>query len=69
MEQKSFDEIKRTVAHNTLLAYPDFNIFFDIHTEASNHQLGSVISKEGEPIAFCSRKLTETKNCYIVIEK
>ena len=36
MEQKVFDDIKRAVAHDTLLAYPDFSKRFDIHTDASN---------------------------------
>ena len=45
VEQKVFDEIKRTVAHNTLLAYPYFNKRLDIQTDASNHQLGAVISQ------------------------
>ena len=52
VEQKAFDEIKRTVARDTLLAYTDFNKRFKIHMDASNHQLGSVISQEGNPIDF-----------------
>ena len=36
MEQKLFDDIKRTLSHNTLLAYPDFNKRFDIHTHYSD---------------------------------
>ena len=56
VEQKAFDEIKRTVAHNTLLSYPYFNKRFDIHTVARDHQLVAVISQEGKPIALYSRK-------------
>ena len=36
VEHKSFDDIKRAVAHNTLLEYPDFNKLFDIHKQNSN---------------------------------
>ena len=39
MENKLFDEKKRIVSCNTLPLYPDFNIFFDIHTNASYFQL------------------------------
>ena len=67
--QKAFDGIKLTVAHNTLLACPYFNKRFDIHTDASEHQLGAVIIQEGKPIAFYSRKLTERQKCYTVTEK
>ena len=35
VEQKSFDEIKHIITRNTLLAYPDFNKRFDIHTDDS----------------------------------
>ena len=57
VKQRSFDYIKRTVSHDTLLAYPDLNKRFDINTDASNYQLGSVIIQDGKPIAFYSRKL------------
>ena len=43
-EQKAFDDIKHNVAHDTLLAYPYFNKSFDVHTDASYYQLGSVIN-------------------------
>ena len=36
LEQKPFDDIKRAVSQDTLLAYPDFNQHFDIHTDASD---------------------------------
>ena len=45
MEKKAFDEIKRTFVHDTLLSYSYFNRRFNIHMDASNHQLGSVISQ------------------------
>ena len=69
VEQKASDEIKRTVAHNTLLAYPDFNKRFYIHTDASDYQLGAVIIQEAKPIALYSRKLTKTQERYTVTEK
>ena len=69
MEQKAFDQIKRTFAHGTLLAHPDFNKHFHIHTDASNHQLGAVIIQEDKPFAFYSRKWTKTQKRYMVTEK
>ena len=64
MEQEALDEIKRTVARNTLLAYPDFNKCFDIHTDTSYHQLVSVIIQEAKSITFYIRKFTETQKRY-----
>ena len=69
VEQEVFYEIKRTVACNTLLAYPDDNKHFNIHTDAINHKLGAGVIQEVKPIAFYSRKWTETQNIYMVTEK
>eukprot|EP00957_Ditylum_brightwellii_P103406 7879445-Ditylum_brightwellii.AAC.1 len=41
VEQQAFEAVKTAVARNTLLAYPDFNEKFEIHTNASKHQLGA----------------------------
>ena len=58
VEQKAFDGIKRAVSHDTLLSYLPINQHFVIHTDASDYQIGAVISQEGKPIAFYSQKLT-----------
>ena len=44
-----------------MLAYPDFNKPFEIHTDASHYQLGAVISQNGKPIAFYSYKLNNAQ--------
>jgi hypothetical protein len=41
-----------------VLAYPDFTKPFDIYTNASIKQLGTVITQDNRPIAFFSRKLS-----------
>ena len=43
VEQTAFDTIIRIISRDVLLSYPDFNIPFEIHTDASNHQMGAVI--------------------------
>ena len=58
--------MKRIMARETLLAYPDFNKEFHIYTDASNIQLGAVIVQEGRPVAFFSRKLTPAQTRYLV---
>ena len=68
LEQKAFEDIKRAVSQDTLLVYPDFNQRFDIHTDASDYQLGSVISQNVKKIAFYSRKITGLKTMYTVTE-
>ena len=57
VEQMAFNKIKQIVGCKTLLSYPDFSQPFKIHTDASDTQLGTVISQKNKLIAFYSRKL------------
>src|SRR5210317_1987253 len=68
-QQKSFDEIKEMVRESTQLAYPDFTKPFIIHTDASDRQLGAVISQDEKPIAFYSRKLSPAQTRYTTTER
>ena len=49
--------------------HPYFIERFDIHTDASYFQLGSVIIQNGKPIAFYSRELVPAQLRYTVMEK
>ena len=42
-QQKSHDDIKAITAQKILLAFPDFSLEFDAHTDESDLKLGSVI--------------------------
>ena len=68
-EQHSFDTMKKIISRETLLAYPDFNKPFTIHTDASHTQLGAVISQDNKPIAFYSRKLKPEQTRYTTTER
>ena len=57
------------MARGIVLTYPDFIEAFKIYTNDSAFQLGAVISQKGKPIAFYSRKLTDTQQRYTVIER
>ena len=67
VEQDAFNEIKRIVARDTLLTYPDFNETFKINNDATTFQLGAVISHKGKSITFYSRKLTDDQQRYTLI--
>jgi hypothetical protein len=54
--QANFEAIKRVIGREVLLAYPDFNARFHVHTDASKLQIGAVISQNGKPIAFYLKK-------------
>jgi hypothetical protein len=67
--RKAFNEAKKIVARDVMLAYPDFNKEFVIHTDASHTQLGAVISQDRKPIAFFSRKLNGAQTRYTTTER
>jgi hypothetical protein len=61
--------MKKIMARETILAYPNFEIPFKIHTDASAYQLGACILQNGKPIAFYSRKLTPAQTWYTTTEQ
>ena len=69
VEQCAFDQIKKILAQEALLSHPNFSKPFHIHTDASKVQLGAVISEDDRPIAFYSKKLTDTQTRYSTTER
>ena len=50
--ESPFKELKLMVSTETLLSYTDCNISFTVHTDASDKNLGAVISQKNKPTAF-----------------
>ena len=67
--QKAFDEMKKAITRETLLAYPNFNEVFDIHTDTSLYQLGACISQKGRLLAFYSRNSNLAQTRYTTTER
>ncbi len=67
--RKAFNDIKNIISREVMLAYPDFSKPFVIHTDASHHLLGAVISQDNTPIAFYSRKLHPAQSRYTTTER
>ena len=57
------------LCQETMLAFPDYNKAFEIHTDASAFALGAVISQDKKPIAFYSRKLNPAQTRYTTTER
>jgi transposase InsO family protein len=66
---EAFAQVKQMISEEVFLTYPDWSMPFDIHTDASDKQLGAVISQNGKPIAFFSRRLSKTQRNYTTTEK
>jgi hypothetical protein len=69
IHQQAFNLVKTTIACDVVLAYPDYSEKFEIYTDASNSQIGSVITQKNRPLAFFSRKLSDTQKRYNTTEK
>jgi len=59
VHQKAFDTVKATIVKDVVLAYPDYSNAFEVYTDASATQLGSVIMQSNRPLAFFSQKLSK----------
>lgn len=67
-EQKAFDNLKVTLSSPPILAYPNFEIPFELHTDASTKGLGAVLyQQQGDTkrvIAFASRAVSKAEQNY-----
>jgi hypothetical protein len=62
--QKAFDNIKKIICREVMLFFPDFSKPFHIYADASDKQLGAVITQDDKPIAFYSRKHNSAQQSY-----
>jgi hypothetical protein len=54
---EAFETFKGILVKAPVLKLPDF----EIHSDASNFTIGGVIVQDGRPVAFESKKLSETE--------
>ena len=67
--ESSFKEMKRMVYSETLLSYPGWILPLTVHNDASDKQLGVVISQNNKPIDFFSSRLIKPHRNYTTNEK
>jgi hypothetical protein len=64
VHQRAFNHVIATIAKDAVLV--DYSKVFEIYTDASSNRLGAVITQDNKPIAFFSRKLSDTQRKYSV---
>ncbi|KAL0545922.1 hypothetical protein IC582_015819 [Cucumis melo] len=66
---KAFEQLKRAMVTLPVLALPDFQLPFEVETDASGIGLGAVLTQNKRPIAYFSQKLSETAGEKSVYER
>ena len=61
--------MKAIMIQDALIVYPKYGEPFDIHTDASDYQIGGVVSQNNKPIAYFSRKFNTAQIKYTVTAK
>ena len=67
--EQAFLTMKAMIAADAMSYYPDLNKPFEIYTDASEYQMGAAINQDGHPIAYWSKKLTNSQRGYNTTEK
>nr|CAN67535.1 hypothetical protein VITISV_032523 [Vitis vinifera] len=67
--QQAFEDLKKPVTEEPVLALPDHTKVFEVHIDASDFSIKGVLMQESHPIAFESRKLNDAERRYKVQEK
>jgi hypothetical protein len=58
---EAFGTLKGILVKVLVLKLPDFDKDFEIHSDTSDFAIGGVIVQDGRPVAFESKKLSETE--------
>ena len=67
--QQEFDELKIIMSSCPILAIPNFAIPFELQCDASGDGIGAILMQKKHPIAFESRKLSESEKHYSIYDK
>jgi hypothetical protein len=65
----AFNNMKQIMFNDAMLTYPKFDQPFIIYSDSSDNQIGGIMTQDGKPLGFFSKKLNETQKRYPVTEQ
>lgn len=68
-QEEAFQSVKRLVSRQPVLKYYNVHEEVTIQCDASEVGLGATLLQNGQPVAYASRALSKTEQCYAQIEK
>ena len=68
-QQKAFVELKHRLCSTPVLILPELKQPFEIEIDASDYDIGAVLSQQGHPVAYYSETLSDTVHKYPTYEK
>ena len=69
MGQKAFEDVKNELCANPLVEPYSLHKEATVTIDASEKAIGRVLSQEGDPVIYVSRKLTPAEQKYLNIER
>ena len=67
--EQAFDNLKKAMVNTPMLCLPDFELPFEIDTDACDLGVGAVLSQQGHPVAFFSKALSISNQKLSTYEK
>jgi hypothetical protein len=68
-QQQAFDDLKHRLCSIPALSLPDLQQPFEIATDASDYDVGIVLTQHGHPVAYHSETLSDTVRKYPTYDK
>jgi hypothetical protein len=73
IQQRAFESLKSTLTSAPLMRLPDFDLAFNLHTDANNTGLGAVLSQTingiEHPVYYASKTLSAAQRNYTTTER